>query len=110
MRKKKVFKGGLAYSTDPDMETGDTGEDTPTLPPAEQQLHLQLDRRQRKGKTVTLIDGFVGSQQDLEALAKKLKAHCGTGGSAKDGYILIQGDVREKAKDYLHKNGYGARG
>lgn len=109
MRKKKSFKGGLAYSTDPDLQMEETADDTPTLPPGEQKLRMLLDSRQRKGKIVTLVEGFVGSSGDLEVLAKKLKAHCGTGGSAKDGYILIQGDVREKAKNFLQKNGYGVR-
>lgn len=104
--KKKIFKGGLAYSTDPDMQTENVFEEQETPPPAEQRLTIRLDTRQRKGKTVTLIEGFTGTKNDLEALGKKLKAYCGTGGSAKEGEIIIQGDAREKVRQYLEKEGY----
>lgn len=105
-KKKKNYRGNLAYSTNPDLEITEGFEETDTLPPSEQQLKMSLDTKHRKGKTVTLIDGFIGTKSDLSSLGKILKAHCGTGGSAKDGQIIIQGDVSKKAKEYLQKEGY----
>ncbi len=106
MSRKKKFKSGLAYSTDPDMQMEELPEDENTLPPGEQRLVIRLDTKQRKGKTVTLVDGFIGSADDLSALGKKLKTYCGTGGSVKDGQIIIQGDARKKVKACLEKEGY----
>ena len=77
-----------------------------TLPPAQQKLKVRLDTKHRAGKAVTLVDGFVGKEEDLEDLGKKLKSFCGTGGSAKDGEIIVQGDQREKVLQWLVKNGY----
>lgn len=98
---------GLVYSTDPDFkldDTNDSGQET--VAPAKQPLKILLDKKQRAGKKVTLIDGFIGSDADREELGKKLKAFCGTGGSAKDGEILVQGDNRDKVLQWLQKNGY----
>ena len=85
----------------------DTHE-TETLPPAQQKLRVFLDKKQRAGKKVTLIEGFVGKQIDREELGKKLKSFCGTGGSVKDGEIMVQGDNREKLLQWLQKNGYSS--
>ena len=99
---------GVLYSTDPNYSYT-TEEDRPevaTLPPSGQRLRLSLSRKQRGGKEVTLIAGFVGSDEDLEALGKTLRQRCGVGGSAKDGEILIQGDQRTKLLAILQSLGY----
>ncbi|GAB2835952.1 translation initiation factor [Ferruginibacter profundus] len=101
--------GGLVYSTDPGFKLEETeSNDQETLAPAKQKLRILLDKKQRAGKMVTLIDGFIGSQTDMEELGKKLKTFCGTGGSVKDGEILVQGDNRDKVLQWLQKNGYAA--
>jgi translation initiation factor 1 len=84
----------------------DTGEEQETLQPREQKLRVKLDTKQRAGKAVTLVTGFSGAVADLEDLGKKLKSFCGTGGSVKDGEIIVQGDNREKVLQWLLKNGY----
>ena len=76
------------------------------MPNNKQQLIVSIDKKQRKGKTVTLVEGFIGKTEDLEALAKLLKTKCGVGGSAKDGEIVIQGDFKIKVKEILEKEGY----
>ena len=81
-------------------------EDQDLLEPAKQKLRVSLDKKQRRGKAVTLITGFVGPEEDLKALGKVLKAKCGVGGSSKDGEILVQGDQRNKVVDYLLAEGY----
>jgi translation initiation factor 1 len=103
-------RDGVVYSTNSnfDYQYQSTNEQD-TLPPQQQQLRVQLDNSGRAGKTVTLITGFVGKVADLESLAKMLKTRCGTGGSAKDGEIIIQGDVRTKVVEILQKEGYKAR-
>jgi translation initiation factor 1 len=100
-------RGGIVYSTNPDFKVeSDELEKTATLPENQQKLHLWLDSKGRKGKTITLIKGFVGDIEDLEKLAGELKKNCGTGGSVKDGDIIIQGDFREKIMGYLKMKGY----
>ena len=76
------------------------------MPAADQKLKIRLDTKQRAGKAVTLVEGFIGQEQDLEDLGKKLKGFCGTGGSAKDREIIVQGDQRDKVLQWLLKNGY----
>jgi len=108
MAKKKLPSGpgGIIFSTNPDFsfETGDSEQEA--LPPAQQKLRIHLDRKQRGGKVVTLIKGFLGPEEDMEALAKLLKSRCGVGGGAKDGEILIQGDHLDRVLAILLENGY----
>lgn len=102
---------GVVYSTNPDFqyETARTEEEAETLPPARQRLIVGIDRRNRGGKQVTLISGFVGAADDLKELARTLKTRCGVGGSAKDGEITIQGDFRDKVVELLKGLGYNAK-
>jgi translation initiation factor 1 len=101
---------GIVYSTDNSFEFQvQKKEEAETLPPQQQVLRLRLDKHARAGKTVSLVTGFVGSSADLEELAKKLKTKVGTGGSVKDGDILIQGDVRDKLQEILTKEGFKVR-
>ncbi len=105
---KKLFNNqtGIVYSTDPDFKVEEEKLEKPILPAAQQLLKVLLDRKQRAGKSVTLIIGFEGNVNDLEELGKKLKTFCGTGGTVKDGEIIVQGDNREKIVQWLFKNGY----
>lgn len=98
---------GMVYSTDPDFKY-DTPRQTEaeTLPPAKQNLRVSLDRKHRGGKQVTLITGFVGTDDDLTALGKVLKTRLGVGGSAKDGEIIVQGDFRDRTVEILQTQGY----
>ena len=107
MSKKNIPDSrGFVYSTDPNFtfEKEDTVQ--VTLPPAQQKLKILLDKKQRGGKIVSLVTGFMGTDNDLQELGKKLKTVCGTGGSAKDSEIIIQGDQRDKILQWLLKNGY----
>lgn len=105
-KKKSSSHNGIVYSTDPDFSYEEEKEEPDTLPPDKQILNIKLDTKQRAGKTVTLISGFIGSTADLEALGKEIKIKCGTGGSAKDGQIIIQGNYLEKVKSILKLSGY----
>ena len=97
----------MVYSTNPDYKYDvDDDAEEETLPPARQDLRVWLDRKQRAGKQVTLVRGFVGSDDDLRALGSMLKTKCGVGGTAKDGEIIIQGDFRDRVTDILIKAGY----
>lgn len=101
---------GTVYSTNPDFRyTTDEVEEEPTLPPAEQRLRVWLDRRQRAGKTATIVRGFRGTTADLESLGRMLKQRCGVGGSVKEGEILIQGDHRDRVVELLLAAGYGCK-
>ncbi|MEI6312118.1 MAG: translation initiation factor [Bacteroidota bacterium] len=102
MSKKSKDKIGVVYSTDPNFnyQFNDESEHE-TLAPEKQLLYVSIDRKQRAGKSVTLIEGFVGSTEDLESLGKQLKNKCGCGGSVKEGMILIQGELKDKIFDLL---------
>ncbi|MEP6699856.1 MAG: translation initiation factor [Bacteroidota bacterium] len=105
-KKNKPDTRGFVYSTDPDFSFKEDQSTTETLPSAQQKLRVRLDTKHRAGKVITLVQGFVGKEEDIEDLGKKLKSFCGTGGSAKDGEIIVQGDQREKVMQWLVKNGY----
>ena len=104
-------KGGLVYSTGKEtmaslLEGLSLGEEEETLPKEDQELRVRIERKGRKGKTVTLISGFVGQTADLEELGKELKAKCGIGGSAKEGEIILQGELIERVVALLREMGY----
>lgn len=107
MSKNKRNLSGVVYSTDPNFSVQHVDfHQEITLDPGEQKIRIRLETKHRAGKSVTLLEGFTGSQVDKEELVKKLKNHCGSGGSAKDGEMLIQGDHRDKIFQWLLKNGY----
>lgn len=105
-KKNKPDSRGFVYSTDPDFRFEEEHNVSESLPATSQQLRVYLDTKHRAGKAVTLVGGFKGKDEELQELGKKLKSYCGTGGSAKDGEIIIQGDQREKVIQWLQKNGY----
>ena len=105
-KKNKPDTRGFVYSTDPNFRFEEPNQNHETLPPAQQKLQIRLETKHRAGKAVTLVLGFIGTNDDLEDLGKKLKNYCGTGGSAKDGEIIIQGDQRQKVIQWLTKNAY----
>jgi len=110
MSKKKKLNsledlGGLVYSTG-DVKQPFEDEEQEALHPSEQMLEAHLEKKGRGGKTAVIIKGFEGGEEDLKDLAKSLKNHCATGGSVKDGEIIIQGDIRDKAMSFLKNKGY----
>ena len=105
-KKNKPDTRGFVYSTDPEFRFEEEQYSNETLPPVQQKLKVRLDTKQRAGKAVTLVEGFAGKEEDAQELGKKLKAFCGTGGAVKDGEIIVQGDQRDKAMQWLGKNGY----
>lgn len=109
-KRKRANENGYVYSTDPDFYFEESAEETATPDPAKQNLRIRYETKHRGGKAVTLITGFTGKAVDMEDLGKKLKAFCGTGGSVKDGEILVQGDQREKVRNFLTRNKYSFKG
>ena len=110
MSNKNKNRDGIVYSTNPDFSPNESGSiQSVTLPPKQQQLRVMLDKKQRAGKKVTLVVGFVGTEKDLEALGKILKTKCGVGGTVKEGEIMIQGDFREKIIQILTAMEYKAK-
>jgi translation initiation factor 1 len=109
-KKNKPDSKGFVYSTDPSFRFEEEEQQSrETLSPERQKLRILLDTKQRAGKAVTLVTGFIGLPNDLEDLGKKIKQYCGTGGSVKDGEIIIQGDQRKKVEEYLRKNKFGVK-
>lgn len=107
MSHKKIKSlSALVYSTDPDFKLEPDEQEFETIPPSQQQLKVSLDKKYRAGKSATLVTGFKGKDNDLNELGKQLKSFCSTGGSVKDGYVIVQGDNKEKVLQWLHKNGY----
>ena len=107
MSKKNNNRVYVVYSTNPNFNYQEASdEQVDTLAPPQQRLYVSIDRKQRAGKEVTLVEGFVGSDEDLKELGKLLKSKCGVGGSAKDGEILIQGKLKQKVYDLLITAGY----
>jgi len=107
-KKNKPDARGFVFSTDPNFSFEENNEQAETLLPKQQPLRIRLETKHRAGKAVTLVSGFSGTAEDLEALGKQLKNYCGTGGAAKDGEIIVQGDQRDKVLQWLLKNGYSA--
>ena len=108
MGKKKMELedlGGLVFSTDPELIPEQDDHEESWLP-EDQSLRVYLDKKQRRGKVVTIIEGFEGTEEDLKSLAKVLKSHCGAGGSAKDGLIIVQGSFVDKISNRLRSDGY----
>lgn len=110
MSNKNKNKGGMVFSTDPDFNYDSFNDDeVETLPNNKQDLRIFLDKKNRAGKAVSIVNGFIGKDDDLNALGSALKKLCGVGGSVKDGEVLIQGDFRDKILAYLIKEGYKAK-
>lgn len=106
MSKKKSSASGIVYSTDPSFRPPDDSSEQATLLPTEQSLRVFLDSKHRGGKTVTIVSGFIGREADLESLGKQLKGFCGTGGSVKEGEVIVQGDHRAKVIQWLKGKGF----
>ena len=106
---KKNNNSGIVYSTNRDYKYATAPHQSATVSPNQQDLKVFLDRKNRGGKTVTIVSGFKGKESDIEKIAKELKSKCGVGGSVKDGEILIQGDHRERVISILMAAGYKAK-
>ena len=110
MAKQKKERINVVYSTNPNYQYEEEFDEVQvTLPNNQQVLYVSIDKKQRAGKEVTLIEGFVGQEDDLKELGKLLKSKCGVGGTVKDGEILIQGNFRDKIIEILQKEKYGVK-
>jgi translation initiation factor 1 len=105
-RKNKPDLRGFVFSTDPGFQFSEEENTRETAAPNQQPLRVKLETKHRAGKAVTLVTGFIGKEEDLHELGKKLKNFCGTGGTVKEGEIIVQGDQREKLMQWLAKSGY----
>ena len=106
MKSKKNYSG-IVYSTNPDFNLNHESQDESlSCTPANQKMKIRLETKHRAGKAATIIDGFIGTEIEREDMVKKLKNFCGTGGSSKDGEMMIQGDQRDKVLLWLQKNGF----
>lgn len=105
----KKNKGGIVYSTNPDFHFATESEEQKSVQASLQDLRVWRESKNRGGKTVTIIKGYIGPETEMQILSKKLKNLCGCGGTVKDGEILIQGDFRQKITDYLISQGYKAK-
>ena len=108
-RKLESNGDGLVFSTNRDLDLSPDAEDETLVAPGAQRLYVSLDRKQRAGKPVTLIEGFEGPGMELLLLGKELKQRCGVGGSVKDGCILVQGDHRDTVVAHLEQKGFGVK-
>lgn len=107
MGKNKKNRVNVVYSTNPDFDFDHEEQfEEETLDPEDQLLYVSIDRKQRGGKEVTLVEGFVGSEDDLKDLGKYLKSKCGVGGTVKDGNIIVQGKFKDKVAQLLEEKGY----
>ncbi len=109
VKKNQTHSSGFVYSTNPDFIFETQNDLIETVLPEQQKLKVKIETKHRAGKLVTLIEGFIGKEVDLESLGKKLKTACGTGGAVKDGTMIIQGDHREKVVQWLLNNGFKAK-
>ena len=105
-KKNKPDARGFVFSTNPDFSFEENNEKVETVTPKLQKLRIRLDTKHRAGKAVTLITGYIGTEEDLEILGKQLKNYCGSGGAVKEGEMIVQGDHRDKVLQWLLKNGY----
>lgn len=113
MAKKNDWKkrDGVVYSTDPTFSyTKEKHQSNASLPVHKQRLRVYIERNHRQGKEVTIVKNFIGTSADADALCRRLKVHCGAGGSVKDGEIIVQGDQRQKVLSYLQREGFEAKG
>ena len=107
MAKQKKERINVVYSTNPDFNYNfEEDQEQETLDPNAQTLYVSIDTKQRAGKEVTLVEGFIGTDEDLKELGKLLKSKCGVGGTAKDGEIMVQGNFRDKIMELLQKEGF----
>jgi len=108
MSKKKLGSNGIVYSTDPNFRPEEEPVPQESLGNKQQRLKVKLDTKQRAGKAVTIVEGFIGPAAELDDMGRQLKTHCGTGGSVKDGLIIIQGDQRDKITAWLISKGFSS--